>query len=42
MDTSPNTRPNVVDGTKNLHVNIDEKEIELLIIGSKDTLKGQN
>lgn len=32
MDTSPNTHPNVVDVTTNsLHVNIDEKEINLTI-----------
>ena len=42
MDTSPNTHPNVVDETRNLHANIDDKEIELLIIASIETLKRQN
>ena len=42
MDTSPNTRPNAVDETTNSHVNIDIKEIELLIIASIKTLKHQN
>ena len=42
MDTSPNRRPNVVDETTNSHVNIDDKEIELLIIASVETLKRQN
>ena len=42
MDTSPNTHPNVVDETTNSHVNIDDKEIELLIIASIETLKRQN
>ena len=42
MDTSPNTCPNVVDETTNSHVNIDDKEIELLIIASIGTLKRQN
>ena len=42
MDTSPNTHPNVVDETTNLHVNIDDKEKELLIIASTETLKHQN
>ena len=39
MDTSPNTHPNVVDETTDSHVNIDDKEIELLIIASIETLK---
>ena len=34
MDTTPNTRSNVADETRNSHVNIDDKEIELLIIAS--------
>ena len=34
MDTSPNRRPNVVDETTNLHVHIDNKDMELLIIVS--------
>ena len=38
MHASPNTRPNVVDETTNSHVNIDDKEIELLIIASIETL----
>ena len=42
MDTTPNTRPNVVDETTNSHVNIDDKEIELLIIASIVTVKRQN
>ena len=42
MDTPPNTRPNVVDETTSSHVNVDDKEIELLIIASIDTLKRQN
>ena len=42
MDTSPNTRPNVVDETTNPHVNIDDKEIELLIIASIETFIHQN
>ena len=42
MDTSLNTHPNIVDETTNLHVNIDDKEIELLIIASIKTLKRQN
>ena len=42
MDTSPNTCPNVVDETTNSHVNIDDKEIELLIIASIETLERQN
>ena len=42
MDTFPNTRPNVVDETTNSHVNIDDKEIELLIIASIETLRHQN
>ena len=39
MDTSPNTHPNIVDETTNSHVNVDDKEIELLIIASIETLK---
>ena len=42
MDTTLNTCPNVVDETTNSHVNIDDKEIELLIIASIETLKRQN
>ena len=42
MDTTPNTCPNVADETRNSHVNIDDKEIELLIIASIETLKRQN
>ena len=42
MDTTPNTRPNVVDETTNSNVNIDDKEIELLLIASIETLKRQN
>ena len=42
MDTPPNTRPNVVDETTSSHVNIDDKEIELIIIASIETLKRQN
>ena len=42
MDTSPNTRPNDVDETTNPHVNIDDKEIELLIITSIETFIRQN
>ena len=42
MDTSPNTRLNVVDETTNFHVNIGDKEIELLIIASIETPKRQN
>ena len=42
MDTSPNTRPNVVDETTNSHVNTDDKEIELLVIAWIETLKPQN
>ena len=34
--------PNVVDETTSSHVNIDDKEIELLIIASIETLKRQN
>ena len=41
MDTTPNTRSNVADETRNSHVNIDDKEIEL-IIASKETIKRQN
>ena len=36
------THPNGVDKTTNSHVNIDNKEIELLIIASIETLKRQN
>ena len=39
MDTTPNTRSNVADETRNSHVNIDDKEIELLIIPATETLK---
>ena len=39
MDTTLNTCPNVVDETTNFHVNIDNKEIELLIIASIETLQ---
>ena len=42
MDTPPHTHPNVVDETTSSHVNIDDKEIELLIIASIETLKRQN
>ena len=42
MDTSPKAQPSIVDETTNSHVNIDDKEIELLIIGSIETLKRQN
>ena len=42
MDTSPNKHPNIVDETTNSHVNIDDKEIELLIFASIETLKRQN
>ena len=42
MDTSPNTHSNVVNETINFHVNIDDKEIELLINASIETLKRQN
>ena len=42
LDTSPNTHPNVVNETTNSHVNIDNKEIELLIIVSIETLNRQN
>ena len=42
MDTFPNTHPNIVDETINSHVNIDDKEIELLIIASIETLKRQS
>ena len=38
MDTSPNTHPNIVDETTNSHVSIDDKEIELLIVASIETL----
>ena len=41
MKTSPHTRPNVVDETTNSQVNIDDKEIELLIIASVETRKRQ-
>ena len=42
MDTTPNTRSNVTDETRNSHVNIDNKEIELLIIATTETIKRQN
>ena len=42
MDTSRNTSPNVVNETTNSHVSIDNKEIELFIITSIETLKRQN
>ena len=42
MDTSPNISPDVVDETTNSHVHIDDKEMELLIIASIETLKRQN
>ena len=42
MDATPNTCPNVADETRNSHVNIDDKEIELLIIASIETIKRQN
>ena len=42
MDTTLNTCPNVVDETTNSHVNIDDKEIELLIIASIEIFKRQN
>ena len=42
MDATPNTCPNVADETRNSHVNIDDKEIELLIIASIETRKRQN
>ena len=42
MDTSPNTRPNFVDETTNSHVNVNDKEIKLLIIASIETVKRQN
>ena len=42
MDTTPNKRPNVVDETTNSNVNIDNKEIELFLIASIETLKRQN
>ena len=42
MDTTPNTRSNVTDETRNCHVNIDNKEIELLIIATTETIKRQN
>ena len=41
MDTSLNTRPNFVDETANSHVNVNDKEIKL-IIASIETLKRQN
>ena len=41
MDISPNTHPNVADETTNSYVNIDGKEIELLI-ASIETLNRQN
>ena len=42
MGTTPNTRSNVTDETRNSHVNIDNKEIELLIIATTETIKRQN
>ena len=42
MDTSPNTHPNVLNETTNSHVNIDDKEIELRVIVSIETLNRQN
>ena len=42
MGTSPNTHSNIVDETTNSHVTIDDKEIELLIIASIETLQHQN
>ena len=42
MDTSPNTHLNIVDETTNSHFNIDDKETELLIIASIETLKRQS
>ena len=42
MDATPNTCPNVADETRNSHVNIDDKEIELLIIASIEIFKRQN
>ena len=42
MDTTPNTRSNVTDETRNSHVNIDNKEIELLIIATTEKIKRQN
>ena len=39
MDTSSNTHLSVMDETTNLHVNIDVKEMELLVIASIETLK---
>ena len=32
MDTSPNTRPNAVDETKNSHVNVDDKKYNFLLL----------
>ena len=42
MDTTLNPCPNVVDETTNSQVNIDGKEMELLIFASIETLKRQN
>ena len=42
MDISPNTHPNITDEITNSHDNIDDKEIELLIIASIETIKYQN
>ena len=42
MDTSSDTHPNIVDETTNSHVNIDDKDIELLIIASLEIFKSQN
>ena len=42
MVTSLKIHSNVVDETTNSHVNIDDKEIELLITAAIETLKCQN
>ena len=42
IDTTSNTKPNVVDETTNWYVNMDHKEIELLIIASTERLQRQN
>ena len=42
QNASPNTHPSVVDKTTNSHVNIDDKEIELFIITSTETLQRKN
>ena len=41
MNTSPNTHTNVVDEATNSHINIGDKEKELLIIALIETLKCQ-